>query len=291
MKFDKNDNENDKRFEEKKTSNYLLDRKGFYVILLLCIIIVAITAMWGSEDNENPLQIEDISEGADEYQPEVRLVEDTPYEEEMLNEEIAKIMIAKSDEAVNETIEESENYVEEKNVSEVLTAVENNTVADVKSEDEQVVREEEEAVPVMKEKYVRVMAMPVIGQLGLSFADDRLVYHKTLDHWSTHKGIDIHAKEGVPVRAALEGEVLEIINDTIMGITITIAHSGELITQYSNLSTGEMVEIGEIVVKGQIISGIGRSASSKFKEGPLLHFKVIRDGKMIDPQKFLAVDP
>ncbi len=291
MKFDKNDNENDKRFEEKKTSNYLLERKGFYVILFLCVSIVAISAMWVNQDNENPLQIEDIAEGTDEYQPEVRLFEGASYEEEMVNKEIAKIMIAKPDEYSSETIEESKNYVEEEKVSEVLTAVENNIVADVKSEDEHVASEEEETVPVMKEEYVQVMSMPVMGQMGLSFADDRLVYHKTLDHWSIHKGIDIHAKEGVPVRAALKGEVIEIINDTIMGITITIAHSGELITQYSNLSTGEMVEIGEIVVKGQIISGIGRSASSKLKEGPLLHFKVIRDGKMIDPQKFLVVGP
>ena len=109
-----------------------------------------------------------------------------------------------------------------------------------------------------------------------------------MEHTQRHR---YHAKEGVPVRAALEGEVLEIINDTIKGITITVAHSGNLKTQYSNLSTDEMVELGDIVTKGQIISGVGRSASNKLEEGPLLHFQVIRDGKMIDPQKFLVSNP
>ncbi|MGV8145803.1 MAG: peptidoglycan DD-metalloendopeptidase family protein [Alkaliphilus sp.] len=293
MKFDNNDN--DERKNSEKPRHYFLGRKGFYVILFLCVSIVVVTAMWGEEQNQNPLVTEEIVERQNEYQAEVRLVEDVVKKEEVVrkeekaNDEIAKIMTAKVDENPGEAHKKNEAYVEEECVSEEIATEENNNSKCVKNEDELVAYDE--TVPVMKEEFAQVMTMPVIGQVGLNFANDRLVYHKTLDHWSTHKGVDIHAKEGVPVRAALEGEVIEIINDTIMGITITIAHSGELVTQYSNLSTSEMVEIGESVEKGQIISGVGRSAASKLKEGALLHFQVIRNGENIDPQKFLVVNP
>jgi len=132
------------------------------------------------------------------------------------------------------------------------------------------------------------MMVPVVGQIVLPFADDRLVYHKTLDQWSTHKGIDIKASEGTPVKAALDGEVVEVISDTIEGIVITLKHDNDLYTRYGNLSTDAMVNVGDRVVKGQTISGVGKTASNKSLEGPLLHFQVLNDDKFVNPQTYLG---
>lgn len=132
------------------------------------------------------------------------------------------------------------------------------------------------------------MAVPVLGKVTLPFADDKLVYHKTLEQWSTHKGIDILAQEGAPVKAALDGEVVEVVNDTIMGITITLKHSDDLLTRYSNLSTDAMVKVGDMVKKGQTISGVGRTASSKTAEGSVLHFQVLKDDQFVDPEIYLG---
>lgn len=72
-----------------------------------------------------------------------------------------------------------------------------------------------------------------------------------------------------------------------MGIVITLKHDEYLITRYSNLSTGAMVSVGDFVEKGQVISGVGRTSIAKSEEGPLLHFQVINDTRLVDPKLFL----
>lgn len=150
----------------------------------------------GKSTDENHLNIEEIAEGPDEYQPEVRLVEDDITNEEKLNAEIAKIMIANSVVDESEALETSEKYAEnDSNTKTVVTEEKQNAQVNAKNESEQEAQCQEEVVSVMEEKYVQVMTMSVIGQIGLPFADDRLVFHKTLELWSTHKGIDITQKK------------------------------------------------------------------------------------------------
>ena len=269
------DNNHDDKKKPKRSLYNILDKEGFYIILFLCVCIVAVTAVWVSNQNQNSLIGEGEPRVIEEDQPEVTLVDGASKE----NEEGSSETAAKP---VKENNQENtkEGKVPNTSSNSNGTLPENENKANV-------VKQEPKETTSTQVSGNLAMAMPVVGKLGLPFAQDHLVYHETLEQWSTHKGIDIHAEEGAPVRAVLDGEVIEVLNDTIMGITISLLHDDDTITRYSNLSTDAMVKVGAMVKKGQIISGVGKTASVKTVEGPLLHFQVIKDGRAVDPQAYL----
>ena len=139
----------------------------------------------------------------------------------------------------------------------------------------------------MEEPTMETMVVPVFGTMYTEFSEDVLVYSKTLDQWSTHAGIDIKAEEGSPVRAAMDGVVDQVVNDPQLGLTIVLYHGGEVYTKYSNLSTLDLVSINQSVKKGDVISGVGKTALYEIADDPHLHFEVIKQGKSVDPQKYL----
>lgn len=155
--------------------------------------------------------------------------------------------------------------------------------------DENKASSEEKAISAIKmeEPRMETMVVPVFGTAYTEFSDDALVYSKTLDQWSTHTGIDIKAEEGSPVRAAMDGVVEELLNDPALGNTIIINHGGKVYTKYSNLSTLDLVTINQKIKKGDVISGVGKSALYEIADDPHLHFEVIKEGKNIDPKKYL----
>ncbi len=135
-----------------------------------------------------------------------------------------------------------------------------------------------------------VFSYPVSGEIGLNHSPDSLVYSKTLEEWITHTGIDIQAKRGTPVAASEEG-VIENISETAgRGIEITIVHKDDYKTVYSNLSSKEMVKVGQKVEKGRIISGVGNTASFEYYEPDHLHFEVYKNNKPINPLEVLVSD-
>lgn len=286
MSFEDNNNNNNKR--GKKSLYNFLDKQGFYLILLLCVSIVLVTAFWVSRQEEEYFLSENPQENVEEdfNRVEVTLVEEDTEEDEVTQEAAS---VGKTDEVVESEPrqkQEVEETTAQQKPKEPIELEESPRKEEPKEESKEEPKKEEAAAPTTStDKYV--MAQPVIGKVGLAYAEDRLVYHKTLDQWSTHKGVDIQAEEGAPVRAVLEGEVIEVINDTIMGITISLQHEEDLITRYSNLSTDAMVKVGQKVAKGQVISGVGRTAANKTLEGPLLHFQVLKEGQTVDPQKYL----
>ncbi len=313
MSFENNNKNRDK--QNKKTLYQFLDKQGFYLILLLCVSIVLMTAVWASrqeekyfvsdqahedkldqEDNSDEIEVrlveEDKEKGVEDGDDvketanvgkETPIIESEPREKPTPDENIQN----KTQERVEE---KPDNKSHDKLDNKLDHKLENKTDNKFQDQDEDSPENdnglEMEDRPTSASQHY-IMAQPVMGQIGLGFADDRLVYHKTLDHWATHKGMDIHADEGAPVRAALDGEVIEVTNDTIMGITIGVRHEGDLITRYSNLSTDAMVKVGQGVKKGQVISGVGRTASTKSLEGPLVHFQVLLRGKAVNPKNYL----
>ena len=292
MSLENNNNNENGDKKDKKMFQRIKERQGFYTILILCIIIVGATALWVDNQKGDPFISEVPTDpfGEDE-QPEVTLVEEDDKDADKVQEtgkigegkpvESKKAPVIDSKEKPKET--ESANILEKDNETEKTKESTVKKCCEIEEAKETFV-----SGNVGEASAMVVMAMPVTGKLALPFADDHLVYHKTLDQWSTHKGIDIQAAEGVPVKAALDGEVVEVVNDTIMGISIVIRHNNELLTIYSNLSTDAMVKVGEQVKKGQTISGVGKTASVKTLEGPLLHFQVLKDDKFVNPELYLG---
>lgn len=149
--------------------------------------------------------------------------------------------------------------------------------------------DEQKSASVKKPEPVAIdtMILPVFGNISNEFSDTELVYSKTIDSWITHSGLDLKAEEGSPVRAALDGTVSDIVNDAQWGLTIILDHGDGVYTKYSNLSTLDLVSKGQQVKKGDVISGVGKTALSEIADEPHLHFELVRDKQNIDPKNYL----
>lgn len=119
------------------------------------------------------------------------------------------------------------------------------------------------------------------------YSMDKLIYSVTLDQYMTHCGTDIEAPEDSQVLAIAQGIVTSIYEDDRYGTSIEITHSENLVSVYSNLSTSEMVEVGDTVTQGQIIGGVGSTGLFESLEPAHLHFELIKDGAYINPADYV----
>ena len=211
------------------------------------------------------------------------------YIEESEPNSTAHIIEEKVDESIEGNVGEDQDATEVSNSSSVkITDNEQSTKEDTKQEG---IKADNGDKPIsaikMEEPKLETMVVPVFGTTYTEFSEDVLVYSKTLDQWSTHTGIDIKAEEGSPVRAAMNGVVEELVNDPQLGLTIIINHGDKTYTKYSNLSTLDLITINQDVKKGDVISGVGKTALYEIADDPHLHFEVIKEGKNIDPKKYL----
>lgn len=119
------------------------------------------------------------------------------------------------------------------------------------------------------------------------FSMDYLIYSVTLDQYMTHCGIDIEAPEDTQVVAMAPGTITAVYEDDRYGTSVEITHDDGMITIYSNLSTSDMVEIGDTVEQGQIISGVGVSGLFESLEPAHLHLEMLKDGVYVDPAEYI----
>lgn len=99
-----------------------------------------------------------------------------------------------------------------------------------------------------------------------------------------HAGFDIAAARGTPVRANAHGIVLAADDYFFNGRSVFVDHGNGLISLYCHLERID-VQPGEPVSKGQ---RIGLSGMSGRATGPHLHWSVVLNGVMVDPELFVA---
>lgn len=95
------------------------------------------------------------------------------------------------------------------------------------------------------------------------------------------QGVDIvHQGETFPVKAALSGEVIEVIADYLLGQSISIK-SDNLVITYQSLSDLSYKK-GDTIRQGNVI---GKASTSVYQAslGNHLHIVVEKDGKIVDP--------
>ena len=99
-----------------------------------------------------------------------------------------------------------------------------------------------------------------------------------------HKGIDLAAPKGTPVKARASGVVTYAGRRGSYGKIVEIDH-GTHRTRYAHLSRIK-VRSGQSVTPDQIIGLVGSTGRST---GPHLHLEVLVDGKQTNPKKFLNI--
>ena len=263
----------------------LMPKDSFYLILFACIGVVGASAIWVSKGNMNLAEKPETKSQAKQEQ--LKMIEEE-IKLDLKREELEgkpKPKPKKEPKPVEQAKENTEK--EPKPVEQAAQEAKQEPQAEVKSEEQSQASEQAESVA---SKSVEVssakLRKPVEGKVSKDFAIDKLVYSKTLDEWSTHLGIDIAAKEGTDVVAALDGIVKQVINDKQLGITITIDHGNDLETVYKNVGVADLVKTGQNVKAGDTISKVSKGIGFEKLDDPHLHFEVKKSGKYVDPKNF-----
>jgi murein DD-endopeptidase MepM/ murein hydrolase activator NlpD len=103
-----------------------------------------------------------------------------------------------------------------------------------------------------------------------------------------HPAIDVATSYGATVYAADNGTVVRKgWLFTGYGYSVIIRHQNGFQTLYSHLK-GPLVNVGQRVRRGQVIGAVGSTGRST---GPHVHFEVRKNGKHVDPLRYLPSLP
>ncbi len=98
-----------------------------------------------------------------------------------------------------------------------------------------------------------------------------------------HKGIDFAAPAGSEVTAVAAGIVTWAGKRPGYGYLVEIDHGGGYVTRYGH-NKRLLVKTGDRVERGQVIGRVGSTGRST---GPHVHFEVLRQGKVVNPRRYL----
>lgn len=180
----------------------------------------------------------------------------------------------------------------------VIERVVNNAVFESKKEDEvkEVIYREDtdweeivNDVPVVNEE-VRIMR-PYINE-GVKVVKDyydykadsasqenSIVYYGNT--YMQNSGVDYGMNGEFEVVSIMDGDVVEVIDDDIMGKTVKIKHSNDLISVYQSMGSVD-VKKDDKVTQGMVI---GRSGEANISPelGNHLHFELYYQGSVVNP--------
>ncbi len=105
-----------------------------------------------------------------------------------------------------------------------------------------------------------------------------------LGRLALHAGIDFRVSVGTDIHATGAGTVTVAGRNGGYGIMVEIDHGNGITTRYAHMSQ-VLVNVGDQVDGGD---RIGRSGSTGRSTGPHLHYEVRREGKAVDPMRFLS---
>lgn len=246
----------------------LLAGKGFYMVLLLCLVILGASGYFLYQTMAGLTIQEPVN-----AQAEITVPNDNQLE-----------VTAPVEDVIITPVEEPAETITEPEISEVIEPVPEDAEPVIEEPEPQPVIEpvEEVVVPVAKP----VLGWPVVGDIVAAFSATELTYNEVLGDWRTHGGVDISADVGTEVLAATAGSVTAITNDPVTGTTLTLDHGDGLVTVYGNLNGDTLcVAEGEQVEAGAILGCVGSTGD---QTAPCLHFAILEDGTSVDPEEYIG---
>jgi len=249
---------------DKKANNKTLNffkKEGFYVILFVCLCIVAAVASITANNNKK------LSSNPKAIQNEQASAGDVLQEQEKQYE--GALQVKKENLAKTQAL---------KPVPIIKKVTTGNSTS-----------------PVSNPVNAQFQKPVANGLLARAYSKDidKTVW-KTDGSYRTNLGIDIQAKLGEPVVAVMNGIVKEVGTDVVgqKGKMVIIDHQNGFVTKYSNLDEKILVKKGDKVTKKQQIGKVGNTSLNSFKEdyGSHLHFEVLQSNKNIDPAKYVKYE-
>lgn len=121
---------------------------------------------------------------------------------------------------------------------------------------------------------------PVDGQRSASFGKRRFFNDQPR---APHKGMDMSATQGTPIRTTSGGTVTVTGDFYFNGNTVIVDHGQGLISLYCHLSAIDVME-GRELQRGDLLGKVGATGRVT---GAHLHFAIYLNGTAVDPAIFL----
>lgn len=108
-----------------------------------------------------------------------------------------------------------------------------------------------------------------------------IVYNNT---YLQNSGICYGGKDEFDVVSILDGKVIDVKEDEVVGTTVQIEHDNKIVSVYQSLKDVK-VKVGDTVAQGDVIASAGVNNLNK-DLGTHLYFELIVDGKSVDPENY-----
>lgn len=99
-----------------------------------------------------------------------------------------------------------------------------------------------------------------------------------------HSGVDFAGREGSDVIAVASGVVTYAGERSGYGKMVEVSHADGLVTRYAHHKSID-VAVGDVVKKGEKLGSMGSTGRST---GPHVHFEVLKNGRAVDPARYVA---
>lgn len=255
------------------------DEKGFYIVLILCVLAVGIAGyvfFFAGSAEEDTVEYNDLTVMDDYEQSVIPSYDELPAANEQMEDEKITVVDKLEDEPVVNVSSEAVETVKKKDVEVKKTTEEKKQEPEPKPEP----KPEEKTAPTF---FVR----PVNGEVMTEFSGDELVFNKTTLDWRTHNGVDFAASEGEKVLCIADGSVEDIYTDTYYGTSVLVDHGGELKSVYTGLIKNAAVYIGQEMKAGDVVGAVDTDVLFESGLAPHVHVEVIQNGERIDPMSLI----
>lgn len=116
--------------------------------------------------------------------------------------------------------------------------------------------------------------------------ENAIIYYENT--YMQNSGVDYIGEETFDVVSVLNGKVLSVESDDVLGNIVKIEHEKEFVTVYQGIDKIEL-KVGDTVTQGQVIGTSGTSSiNSNYKTS--LHFEVYYKGTLMDPENFYSLN-
>ena len=242
---------------KKNKVNDFFRREGFYVVLFVCLCLVATVAAFTVRKNSISKEQNKVNNELSLNEAEDNISSKT---DSNFNKQNAE-RVENNDELANNN-EENLSEPEVANVDDEVANNENQGTEVAENQTTEVTEEETADVSAGTDTEV-VLSLPIDGNIAISREFGKMIRTYSDENRSedtSRRGIDINASVGTVVKAAAEGKVEEVSSNTTDGTYVVIAHANGLKTKYTNLSEEVKVAVEDVVNAGTEIGTVGNTS-------------------------------
>lgn len=157
----------------------------------------------------------------------------------------------------------------------------NSSIIDDK-EDREVIKEDVKMVKPYTNEEVQTLKYFYDYQAEAANQEKSILYHENT--YIQNSGMDFGLTDTFDVVAVLDGTVVDVREDELLGTVIEIKHDNDFISSYQSLSEVS-VKKNDTIKQGQVI---GKSGTNTIDQdlGNHLHFELYKSGEVVDPSKY-----